>query len=306
MYDLIILGGGPAGVSAGIYAARKKLRTVLLTKNFGGQAVDSALIENFIGQTSISGIDFSKLLEKQLRVQEGIEIYDGVTIRAVEQNGDLWRVTDEKDRHYEARTLLITLGSAYRRLHVPGEKEFEGKGIFYCSICDAPLLKNKKAVVIGGGNSGLEAVIDLLPYATEIHLLEKMDRLKGDPVYQERIVKEEKVFIHKNVSVSRFVGSAFLEKVCYMENGSTQEKEFEAQGAFVSIGQVPNSDLFSSLLTRTPSGHIVVDPQTFQTSAQGVWAAGDITNVSYNQINTAIGDGIKAVLNIYETLQRKM
>ena len=305
MYDLIILGGGPAAVGAGVYAARKRMRTLLLTKDFGGQSVQSAMIENFIGHNSISGIEFARALENQLRLQEGIEIKAGVLVQSVEQNGDLWRVIDSKWNQYETRTLLVALGSGYKKLNVPGEKEYEGKGVFYCSICDAPLLKNKKAVVVGGGNAGLEAVVDLLPYATEIHLLVRSD-LKGDPVYQERIFKEAKVHIHKGVEVSRFVGSEFLEKVHFTPVGSQEEQSVEAQGAFVEIGQIPNSDMLASILTLAPSKHIAVDPKTMQTSAMGIWAAGDITDVSYKQINTSIGDGIKAVLNIYETLQRNL
>ncbi len=305
MYDLIILGGGPAAIGAGVYAARKRMKTLLLTKDFGGQSVQSAMIENFIGHNSISGIEFAKVLEDQLRLQEGIEIKDSIVVHSMEQNGDLWRVIDSKWNQYEARSVLVALGSTYKRLSVPGEKEYEGKGVFFCSICDAPLLKNKKAVVIGGGNAGLEAVIDLLPFATEIHLLVRSD-LKGDPIYQERIFKEQKVTLHKGVEVSRFVGSEFLEKVYFTANGSDEEQCVEAQGAFVEVGQTPNTDMVAQVLTLSPSKHIMVDPRTMKTSAAGVWAAGDITDVSYRQINTSIGDGIKAVLNIYETLQRNL
>ncbi len=306
MYDVIILGGGPAGVAAGVYAARKKMQCLLLTKDFGGQSVNSAMIENFIGHNSISGVDFAMTLEKQVRVQEGIEIQAGVRAEKIEQNGEFWKVTDSKGRQYESRTILIALGSKYRHLNLPGEQEFEGKGVFYCSICDAPLLKNKTAVVIGGGNSGLEAVIDLLPYANKIFLLEKTGSLRGDPLYQEKISHEEKVSILKNVTVSKFVGSAFLEQVLYTDNGSNEEHSIPAQGAFVAIGQVPNTELVSSILQLSPSGHIVADPRTLQTSAKGIWAAGDVTDGSYQQINTAVGDGIKAILNIYETLKKSL
>ncbi|OGM92367.1 hypothetical protein A2755_01205 [Candidatus Wolfebacteria bacterium RIFCSPHIGHO2_01_FULL_48_22] len=305
MFDLIILGGGPAAIGAGVYAARKRMKTLLLTKEFGGQSVDSAMIENFIGHNSISGVEFARVLEAQLRLQEDIEIKVGVTVEALEQQGDLWRVTDSKKNQYEARAVLVAIGSRYKRLNVPGEKQYEGKGVFFCSLCDAPLMKNKKAAVIGGGNAGLEAVVDLLPYATEIHLLVRGE-LKGDPIYQERIFKEEKVHVHRSVTVSRFAGSEFMEKVYYSALGSDEEQFVEAQGAFVEIGQMPNTELFEKTLTLSDSKHIVVDPRTMQTSAQGVWAAGDITDISYKQINTSIGDGIKAVLNIYETLQKNL
>jgi alkyl hydroperoxide reductase subunit F len=306
MFDLIILGGGPAAVGAGVYASRKKMRTLLLTKDFGGQSVNSDRIENFIGQTSVSGLEFAKLLEKQLRLQEHVEIKDNVLVQGIERNGDFWRISDAKGNEYESRTVLIALGSTYRRLGVPGENEYEGKGVFYCSICDAPLLRDKKAAVIGGGNSGLESVIDLLPYASDITLLVRGNELKGDPLYQEKIMREPKVRIMKNVSVAGFSGSVLLEKVFYTENGSSEQKELEAQGAFVNIGQDPNSEIFAQVLERSSSRHIIVDPRTFKTSAQGIWAAGDITDASYNQINTAIGDGIKAVLNIYDTLKKSL
>ncbi len=187
MYDVAIIGGGPSGVAAGIYASRKKLKSVLITKDFGGQSVNSASIENFIGYKSISGVDFAKTIEEQLRANDGIEIKDGLLVVSVKKLGDyLFEITDSAGGIYQTKTILYAAGSVYKKLEVPGEKEYEGKGVFYCSICDAPLMKGKSAAVIGGGNSALEAVIDLLPYASKIYLITRSG-IKGDAVYREKI-----------------------------------------------------------------------------------------------------------------------
>jgi alkyl hydroperoxide reductase subunit F len=302
MYDVIIIGGGPAGIGAGIYAARKKLKSLILTKNFGGQSVTSAVINNFIGYKSISGADFAKVLEEHLRAQEGIEIKDGVFVTSIKKNGDIFEVEDDSEGKYQSKTVLYTLGSGYKKLGVPGEKEYEGKGVFYCSICDAPIMKNKKTAVIGGGNSGLEAVIDLLPYSSQIYLLEFTPALKGDQIYQEKIKNEPKVTVITQAKIEEILGNNFVKGLRYQDLKSGENKMLEVEGIFVSIGWKPNSDLLKSLTKIDEHGHVIVDHKTQQTSCQGLWAAGDVTDALYAQINPSIGDGIKAMLNIYDFL----
>jgi len=304
MYDLMIIGGGPAGVAGGIYASRKKLNTLLVTKDFGGQSLSSDNIENFVGIKSISGVNLSKNLEEHLRAQEGIEIKDGFLIEKIEkESDDSFILTDSKTNQYKTKTVLITLGSSYRKLDVPGEKEFSGKGVFYCSICDAPLMKGKNTVVVGGGNSGLEAVIDLLPYSEKIYLLVRSDKLKGDQIYQDQIKNEPKVQIIINAQVKEISGEQFVKNIKYIDLISNEEKNLEVSGVFVQIGYTPNSFLVKDLVEINKFGHIVVDQKTQKTSQLGIWAAGDITDGLYNQINTAIGDSIKAVLNVYDYLK---
>ncbi|HBI25815.1 TPA: hypothetical protein DDX30_03435 [Candidatus Wolfebacteria bacterium] len=305
MYDLIIIGGGPAGVAAGIYASRKKLNALLLTKDFGGQSVTSTKIENFIGYTAISGLELAKTLEAQLRNQKHIEIKDGVTITNVTKGDNGFMVVDGNNVVYQAKAVLMTLGSTYKHLHVPGEQEFSGKGVFYCATCDAPLMQDKATIVVGGGNSGLEAARDLLPFASKIYILEYAAELKGDTVTQEMLRKEAKVEIIANAETKEIFGGEFVQGLKYIDRVSGEEKTLQAEGVFVAIGMRANSDILQGLVHMTPAGNIIVDKTTFQTSEKGVWAAGDITDSSYNQINTAIGEAIKATLNIYEMLSKK-
>jgi len=303
MYELAILGGGPAGVAAGVYAARKKISTVFLTKDFGGQSVNSDSIENWIGNVSLSGSDLATMLEKHLRAQEGLDIVDGVSVSDIKDKGDFF-VVEASGKTFEARRLLVALGSRYRRLDVPGETDFEGKGVFYCSICDAPLMKDKVVAVVGGGNSAFEAVIDLLPYAQKIYLLVRSDVFKGDPVYQDRVKNEKSVEIITNANVTRVSGDRFVSGVSYKQAGDDKEKNLNVSGVFVEIGSVPNSGSLKGMVEFNERGNIVVDHQTFQTSHPRVWAAGDITDSRYNQLNPAVGDGVKAVLNVYDQINR--
>lgn len=303
MYDLIIIGGGPAGVAAGIYASRKKIKALLITKEIGGPWVVSDKIENFVGFKSISGLELAKALDEHLKSQaEPIEIREGVLAASIKKTDFGFEVIDSKGAGYQTKYVLITSGSGYRKLNVPGEKEFEGKGVFYCSTCDAPLMKNKKAAVVGGGNSGLEAAIDLLPYASEILIFEAMPDLKGDAVYQEKLKKDSKVKIFTGVKITEIFGNEFVSGLKY-NDANGEEKNTDVSGVFVSIGYKPNADLTDNLVELNNKGEIIVDHKTFQSSAKGIWAAGDVADGLYNQINTAIGDAINAVLNINENLK---
>lgn len=304
-YDLIIAGGGPAGIAAGIYAARKKIKTLLITDTFGGQAVIAGKIENFIGFKSISGVEMAKKLEEHLRTQEGIEIKDGRKISAIEKQSGFFSIKTDREEFFKSKTLLISLGSHYRRLKIPGEKEFEGKGIFYCSVCDAPLMKNKTAVVVGGGNSGFDAVADLLPYASKIYLLEFSDAPKGDALTLEKLKTSEKLEIITMANAKEITGEKFVGALKYEDRKTGEIKEIKTDGVFAAIGYEPNTDLVKNLTKTDEKGKIIVDCKTQKTSCEGAWAAGDTTDVLYNQINIAIGDAIKAVLNIYEYLKSK-
>ena len=303
LYDLVIVGGGPAGVAAGVYAARKRLKTVLVSEIIGGQSVNSASIENFIGTVNMSGIEFSQMLEKHLRAHQDIEIHLGELVSEIRATDTGFLVQTSGGAVFETKTVLITLGSSYKKLDVAGEKQFEGKGVFYCSICDAPLMKGKDVVVIGGGNSGLEAVLDLVPYAKQITVLNRSDAVKGDPVYLEKISTYPQVSFRMNTVVTEFTGSNFLEAVHIQNTTTGQEEGLSISGAFVAIGYQPNTALVKDLVQVNERGQIVVDHKTMKTSRAGVWAAGDCTDGLYHQNNTAAGDAVKAVLNIYESLR---
>ena len=302
MYQLIIIGGGPGGVAAGVYAARKKIKTLLITETFGGQSEVSNDIQNWIGTKFVTGFDFAKMLEEHLRAQEGIEIVDGDKVNKVEKLAEGFEVSIEEGKSFETKYLLITSGSHHKRLEVPGGTEFDGKGVSYCATCDAPIFRDKEVAVIGGGNSGLEAVVDLIPYASKIYLLHRRDVLKGDPVTQEKIKAEPKVEIIYNAQTQEIFGNEFVGGLKYLDKTTGSVKELKLGGIFVQIGSIPNTEFLGSLVQLNQYSEIVIDHRNQKTSCEGIWAAGDVTDVLYKQNNTSAVDAIKAVLNIYDTL----
>jgi alkyl hydroperoxide reductase subunit F len=304
MYELIIIGGGPAGIAAGIYASRKRIHTLIATKDFGGQSINAAAIENFIGFRRVSGLEFAKSLEEHLREQKGIDIRDGVSIVSIRKTDDGFELESEAGETFRSRTLLLAMGSRYKRLGAPGEREYEGRGVFYCSICDAPLMKGSPVAVIGGGNSGLEAALDLLPHASQIYILDK-DDIKGDPVHREELERHPQVNFITHAQATAFFGSSLLEGVRYQDLKTGASKELDVRGAFVAVGYTPNSAIAQGLVKLNERGEIIVDHRTHQTSHECIWAAGDITDGYYHQINTAIGEGVEAILNIYDYLRKK-
>jgi alkyl hydroperoxide reductase subunit AhpF len=216
MYDLIIIGGGPGGVAAGIYAARKKMKTALVTDTFGGQSLVSSSIENWIGTKSISGFDLAKNLEEHLRAQAGIDIIDGDLISAVAKREDgTFAVTTKNGKTLETKYILLTSGSRRKRLGVPGEDKFDGKGVVFCTTCDAPLFGGKTVAVVGGGNSALEGVEDLLHYAAKIYLFVRSEVLRGDPVTQEKVKSHPNVEILWNSAIAEIKGETFVNGVTY-------------------------------------------------------------------------------------------
>jgi alkyl hydroperoxide reductase subunit F len=302
-YDLIIIGGGPGGVAAGVYAARKKMKTALITDTFGGQSLVSADVQNWIGTKSVSGYDLGKMLEEHLRAQEDIDILDGDLVAEVRDAGETFKIKTKAGKELEARYLLLASGSRRRRLGVPGEDKFDGKGVAFCSICDAPLFRGKDVAVVGGGNAGLEAVLDLLPYATKIILMERSEALKGDPVTQEKVKADPKVEIMTQVQVSEILGDAAVTGLKYKDLKTGEEKTLPVGGVFVEIGAVPNSELVKGLAELNQFGEVVVDHKTQRASHPRIWAVGDVSDVLYKQNNISAGDAVKAVLNIYEALR---
>ena len=302
MYDLIIVGGGPGGVAAGVYADRKKLKTLLITDEFGGQSKVSDEIQNWIGTKSISGFDLSKILEEHLRAQKEIEIVDDDLVSAVAKTDAGFEISTKKGKKYQTKTVLLVSGSHHKQLGVPGEDKFNGRGVAYCSTCDAPLFAGKDMVVAGGGNSALEAVVDLIPYATKIYLLVRSDKLKGDPVTQDKIKASDKVEIIFNAEVQEVLGDQFVTSVKYLDRTSNSIKELSVGGIFVEIGSAPNSDFVKGVVEINQYGYIVTDPKNQRTSVLGIWAAGDVTDCPFRQNNISAGDSIKALLDLYNYL----
>lgn len=291
-------------MAAGVYAARKKISTVLVAESFGGQSVVSADIRNWIGDKSISGLELSARLEAHLRGQEGIEIIGGDRVVLVEDKGECFSVSTKSGKNLEAEYLLVASGSRRRRLNIPGEDKFDGKGVAYCSICDAPMFGGKNVAVIGGGNAGLEAATDLLPYAEKIYLLERDNQPRGDQVTQEKLGNNPKVTFITGAETLEIIGTDFVSSIKYKNLANNEIKELPVGGVFVEIGAVSNSEFLNKLVEINGAGEIVADPRTEKTSHPRIWAVGDVTDVLYKQNNISAGDAIKALLNIFETIQK--
>lgn len=301
MYDLVIIGGGPAAVAAGVYAARKKIRSALVAEEFGGQSLVSADVQNWIGTKSISGYDLGENLKAHVKAQEGIDILEGETVTNVEKASAGFKITLKSGKELETKYILAASGSRRRRLGIPGEDKFEGKGVFFCSICDAPLFGGKTVAVVGGGNAGLEAVVDLLQYASKIYLIARSD-IKGDAVTLEKVKTHPNVEIIRNTIPKEIKGGDVVTGIIAEQNGAI--KEIPVDGVFVEIGAVPNSEFMKNVVPLNPKGEIDVDHKTQKSATPGIWAAGDVSDVLYKQNNISAGDAVKAVLNIYETLMK--
>jgi alkyl hydroperoxide reductase subunit F len=302
IYDTIIIGGGPAAAAAAVYCGRKRLNTLLITESFGGQSLVSSLIENWIGEKEITGADLAKKLEGHIKAQEVVEIKTLEKAIKIEEENSVFKVETDKGGFYQGKTLVVATGGGRRKLNIEGESKFEGKGVFYCSICDAPLMKEKSAVVIGGGNAGLEAVIDLLPYAEEIYLLNLTTELKGDLVTQAEIKKSPKVTIINQAEIQEIKGDNFVSGVLYKDLKIREIKELKVNGVFVEIGSVPNSEFIKGVVDLNEKGEILIDHRTGATSKPGIFAAGDVTDEAYKQNNIAAGDGVRAALSVYDYL----
>ncbi len=306
MYELLIIGGGPAAVAAGVYAGRKQIKTALVTETFGGQSIVSNEIYNWVGTKAISGLKLAQDLEEHVRAH-GIEIIDGQRVVSVTKidggppKGH-FLVTTNTGKTFEAKTILATSGSRRRRLGIPGEDRLDGKGVVFCSTCDAPLFKGKDVAIVGAGNAALEAVVDSIPYANKIYLLVRSTEMKGDAVTQEKIKSHPKVTILYNAVSQEILGEKTVTGVRYQDKVSGETKELAIQGFFVEIGSLPNSDFVKGLVSLNPIGEIIVDHKTQISSQQGIWAAGDVSDVLYKQNNISAGDAVKALLSIYEYL----
>lgn len=305
MYDVIIIGGGPGGVSAAIYASRKQLKTLIITESIGGQSTVSASVENWIGTISIPGWELAQSLEKHLRAQQGIEIHTGEIVESIEEQSGGYTVAGSLGQTYETKTIIIASGGRHRTLDVPGEEKFRGKGVVYCSTCDAPFFREKKVVVVGGGNSGLEAVEDLLPYAKEVVLIVRSGDLKGDAITREKILADNRVSVVYFASTQEILGEEKVAGLRYVDTNTNEEHTIETDGVFVEIGMVPNSDFVKNLVDCNKQGEIVIDHRTKSTSRMGIFATGDVTDAPYKQNNISAGDGIVAALSAYNFLRKQ-
>jgi len=301
-YELIIIGGGPAGITAGIYAARQKISTILVTKNFGGQLNNKAVaVENYPGFEKISGLELIKKLENHLKQQE-ITIKVDEVVRLEKTDNKFTAFTKNKNQ-FEAMAVIIASGADPRPLEAPGEKEFIGRGVSYCVLCDSPFFKNKTVAVIGGGNAGFEAAIFLSNIAKKIYILESSPQIRAFADNQEKIKKTGKTEIIINAVLKEIKGDKFVKSIIYQDMIAKELKTIEVEGVFVEIGNQPATSFVKDLVDFNERDEIKVDFETFQTKTPGLFAAGDVNLGKYKQIVTAAGEGAKAALAAYDYLK---
>ena len=318
MYDLAILGGGPAGVAAGVYAARKRLKTIFIAETVGGQSTDSLEIQNWIGTEKISGVELGKSLERHLRAYAGdmVDIALGKRVEKLPttEAGNTPSATIEKidggfalhsPAEYQARAMLIATGGSRRKLAVPGAKEFEHKGLTYCASCDGPLFAGQDVVVVGGGNAGFESAAQLLAYCKSVSLIHRgADFTKADATTVASVMAHPNMRVYTNSEPVEVKGNTFVSSVVIKNNQTNETTELPVAGIFVEIGAVPNTTFLPPLIELDVQGRVAVDPATQRVRSAGVevpglWAAGDVTDGRFHQNNIAAGDAVKALEDIY-------
>jgi alkyl hydroperoxide reductase subunit F len=301
MYDLMILGGGPAGMTAAVYAARKKLNTLLLSKDIGGQVNWTLGIENYMGYQFIEGNELISKFEQQVK-QFPIDVKIGQAVSAFSRKGKQYQVTTENNETYTAKAAIIATGKRPRSLNVPGEEKLKGKGVTYCAVCDGPLFSDMKVAIIGGGNSALEAVDDMLKIAEHVYLISH-SQLTGDHVLIDKIKGAKQLSMLLEYEVLEITGNTMVEGIKIRELKSKEEKELEVAGIFIEIGLLPSSDFVKGVITVNKIGEIEVNCSN-ETDVPGLFAAGDVTNIPEKQIVVSAGEGAKAALQAHRYLQR--
>lgn len=300
-FDVLIIGGGPAGASAAVYAARKGIRTGMITDRFGGQVKETLGIENFIGLKYIEGPKLAASLEDHVKSYD-VDVLFPQRAKGIEKK-ELLEVELENGAIVRSKTLILATGARWRNVGVPGEEEFKNKGVAYCPHCDGPIYKGKSVAVIGGGNSGIEAAIDLAGIVKHVTVLEFMPELKADSLLQQRLYSLPNVTVLKNVQTKEITGSDKVNGISYIERDTGIEKHIELQGVFVQIGLVPNTDWLNDSVERNRFGEIEVNHKS-ETNIPGVFAAGDCTTSPYKQIIISMGSGANAALSAFDYLIR--
>jgi len=301
MYDLAIIGGGPAGVAAGVYAARKRLKTVFIAETIGGQSTDSVEIENWIGTEKISGLDLAKSLEKHLRAYAAdcVDLKIGERAVAAAKTASGFSIQTNKAT-YEATTVLVATGGARKKLSVPGALEFENKGVTYCASCDGPMFGGQDVIVVGGGNAGFETAAQLLAYAKSVTLVHRSPNFdKADATTVETVLAHPNMRALLNTEPVEVKGSQFVSALTVKDKVTGKVHDIPATGIFVEIGMVPATDYVQDLVERDTWGRIKVDGKSQRTSHIGIWAAGDCSDALYHQNNIAAGDAVKALEDLY-------
>lgn len=315
-YDLIIIGGGPAGAAAAVYASRKRLKTLLLVAEWGGQSLVSEKIYNWIGTPALSGNELANNFKTHVlaNVGESLEVKEDKKVKNISlghspmgepKKENLFEVENESGEKFLTKTILIATGSGRRKLEAKGADALEHKGLTYCASCDGPLFADQDVVVIGGGNAGFETSAQLLAYCKSVTLLHRSEEFRADEVTVEKVLKNPKMKAVKNVDILEVRGDKFVEGLIYKDKKTGEQKELKVSGIFVEIGQIPNTDFVKGLVPLDEIGRIKINPLNQKTEVPGIWAAGDCTDVLYHQNNIAAGDAVRALEDIYLAIHTK-
>jgi alkyl hydroperoxide reductase subunit F len=300
IYELIIIGGGPAGSAAGVYAGRKKIDTLILKKEWGGQSIVSPDIHNWIGTPSIPGQKLADDLRDHVLKYEGDLLKtENEEVEDLVKEDNLFKVKTKSGKVFQSKTVLITTGSNRKKLEVPGADKLEHKGLTYCASCDGLFFAGLDVVVIGAGNSAFESALQLLAYCKSVTILVRSENIRADALTVEAVKKDPKAKILFNTESLEVLGEKNVTGLKIKNNKTNEESTLPVNGIFVEIGQIPNTLFAKNILKIDTIGKIEIDPWTQKTSCEGVWAAGDCTNIKYHQNNIAAGDGVKALEDIY-------
>jgi alkyl hydroperoxide reductase subunit F len=299
LYDVIIVGAGPAGLTAGVYCARKLLKTLIVSENIGGQALESWAIENYMGYRMITGEDLMKRFEEQVHTLDvRLEL---VRVSGISQDAGLFVVTTASGTLLKAKSLILTQGKQPRKLGVQDEEKYLGHGLSICSTCDGPLYKEKKVAIVGGGNSAIQTAIEMSGIASSVNLIVR-STIKADPVYIKKMEGIKNIIVHQHSQITALAGDPFLQRITITTKGES-DQNLDVDGVFIEVGWTPNTEILDGLVELNDRREIVVDVDG-RTSRPGVFAAGDVTSVKSKQIIIAAGDGAKAALEAYEYVMK--
>lgn len=306
MKDLLIIGGGPAGIAAGVYAARKRLATTLITEEIGGQSVVSEGIENWIGTVKISGADLATALKTHLLAYKGdfVELAEGKRVESLKKVDGGFEAVTADGTSFSAKAVLIASGASRKKLSIPGADAFENKGLSYCASCDGPLYADTDVAVVGGGNAGLETAMQLLAYCKSVTLIHRHKEFKGDKITIEKILSHPNFKPMYNAEPVEVQGEQFLKGLTVRDKDTGEETTLPVEGVFVEIGVMPNTSFAKGLVELDEVNRVVTDPKDQKTSVEGIWAAGDCTDELYHQNNIAAGDAVKALEDIYQWIKK--
>ncbi|MES2994763.1 MAG: FAD-dependent oxidoreductase [Patescibacteria group bacterium] len=306
MHDLIIIGGGPAGIAAGVYAARKRLKSVLIAEEIGGQSTVSEGVENWIGTVKIAGPDMAKSFREHLDAYKGdiVEVIEGDRVEKLEKSEGGFTVSTRDGKSFTGRTVLIASGAGRKKLHIPGADTFENKGVTYCASCDGPLFAGQDVAVVGGGNAGFETAAQLLAYCKSVTLIHRRDSFKADAITVEKVLAHSNMSVLMDTEPVEVKGEKFVSGLVVKNIKTGEITELPVTGVFAEIGVIPNTDYAKGVVELDEVGRVVTNQRNQTTSVEGIWAAGDATDELYHQNNIAAGDAVKALEDIYQWVMR--